>query len=222
MSASKEMLAGEALLFHLVGNAFSAAPERAWLESLVQTDVFAESPFGGDQPDAKTGLALLQAWCQENREGIAEFETLQAEYTRLFIGPGPVVAPPWESVYFSPERLVFQKETYQVRAWYARFGLQSANYNKEPDDHIALELSFVAYLAEVGLQALEACDQERFQETLEEQRRFLENHLLKWGPAWCSRVEKTSTSAFYRGLALLTRGGLSEIRERLIPGTARV
>lgn len=221
MSAWIEMLAGEVLLFNLVGKAFYAAPERAWLESLVQADVFVESPFGGDQPDAKSGLALLQAWCQENHEGIADFEALQAEYTRLFIGPGPVVAPPWESVYFSPERLVFQRETYQVRACYARFGLQSANYNKEPDDHIALELSFVAYLAEMGLQALRASDQERFHEALEVQRRFLKEHLLRWGPAWCSHVEETSNSAFYRGLALLTLGGLSEIRERMIPVTTR-
>ena len=84
-----------------------------------------------------------------------------------------VVAPPWESVYFSPDRLVFQQETFQVRAWYTRFGLQSANHNKEPDDHISVELEFVAHLAELGLRALQACDRERFHETPEAQSGFL-------------------------------------------------
>lgn len=217
MSAWIEILAGETLLFNLIGKAFYAGPDREWIDTLVKDDVFAESPFGGDQPDTKAGLTLLQAWSRAIRDGISDvaLESMQAEYTRLFIGPGPIVAPPWESVYFSEERLLFQRETFQVRAWYARFGLKVPNVNSEPDDHVGLELSFVAHLAELALQALQAQEQERFRELLETQRRFLAEHLLKWGPGWCSRVEATSGSEFYRGLALLTHGALSEISERL-------
>jgi putative dimethyl sulfoxide reductase chaperone len=217
MSAWIEILAGEMLLFNLIGKAFYAGPDRGWLDSLVKDDVFAESPFGGQQADTKAGLALLQTWSRANADGISDvaFETLQAEYTRLFIGPGPVIAPPWESVYFSQERLLFQTETFRVRAWYGRFGLMVPNLQSEPDDHIGLELSFVAHLAGSALQAIQAHERERFREALEAQRHFLTEHLLKWGPGWCSRVVETSDSEFYRGLALLTRGALSEISERL-------
>jgi TorA maturation chaperone TorD len=217
MTAWIEALAGEMLLFNLVGRAFYAAPDREWLDTLVKDDIFAESPFGDAQPDTKAGLTVLQAWSWANRNGISDaaLEILQAEYTRLFIGPGPVVAPPWESVYFSEERLLFQRETFQVRAWYARFGLTVPNLHREPDDHIGLELSFVARLAELALQAIQAHEQERLQEALEAQRRFLAEHVLTWGPGWCSRVEVSSGSEFYRGLALLTRGALSELSERL-------
>src|SRR4051794_22478979 len=31
------------------------------------------------------------------------------EYHRLFIGPGPLVAPPWESYYRSKEQLLFEE-----------------------------------------------------------------------------------------------------------------
>ena len=217
MTSWIETLAGETLLFNLLGKACYAAPDREWLDALVQDDIFAESPFGGAQPDTKAGLSLLRTWSRANRDGISDaaLETLQAEYTRLFIGPGPVLAPPWESVYFSEERLLFQRETFQVRAWYARFELTVPNLHREPDDHIGLELSFVARLAELALQAIQAREQEGFQEALEAQRRFLAEHLLKWGPGWCSRVEATSGSEFYRGLALVTRGALSEISEQL-------
>jgi len=217
MTPSIETLAGEMLLFNLLGKAFYAAPNREWLDALVKDDIFAESPFGDAQPDTKAGLTLLRAWNRANRDGISDvaLETLQAEYTRLFIGPGPVVAPPWESVYVSEERLLFQRETFQVRAWYARFDLTVPNLHREPDDHIGLELSFVAHLAELALRAIQAQEQERFQEALEAQRRFLAEHLLRWGPGWCSSVEAASANEFYSGLALVTRGALSELSEQL-------
>jgi len=217
MTAWIETLAGEMLLFNLLGRAFYAAPDRAWLDPLVKDDIFSEVPFGGAQPDTKAGLTLLRAWSRANRDGISDaaLETLQTEYTRLFIGPGPVLAPPWESVYFSEERLLFQRETFQVRAWYARFELTVPNLHREPDDHIGLELSFLSHLATLALQAIQAHDQERFDEALEAQRRFAAEHVFRWGPGWCSRVDANSGSDFYRGLALVTRGALSELSVQL-------
>jgi TorA maturation chaperone TorD len=213
-----ETLAGEALVFDLVGRAFHAGPDRPWLDSLTSEDVFAESPFGGDQADVQAGLALLQRWSQANRGGISDgaFQALEAEYARLFVGPGAVVAPPWESVHVSQERLLFQRETFEVRAWYARFGLEAPNLHAEPDDHIGLELSFVAHLATLGLRAIQVQDGDRLREALDAQRQFLAEHLGMWGPDWCARLEETSGSDFYRGLALLTRGTLSEISRRLM------
>ena len=217
MTAWIETLTGAALLFSLLGKAFHATSDREWLDALAQDDLFAEAPFGGAQPDMQAGLALLRAWSQENRNGISAdaLSLLQAEYARLFIGPGPVVAPPWESVYFSGERLLFQRETFQVRAWYARYGLTAPNLHREPDDHIGLELNFLSHLATLALQAIQAHEPERFEEALEAQRRFAAEHVFKWGPGWCSRVEANSESDFYRGLALVTRGALSELSVRL-------
>jgi TorA maturation chaperone TorD len=223
MSEWAETLAGEALVFGLVGRAIHAGPDRGWLDSLIQDDVFAEAPIAGDHADTRAGLALLQRWSQANRGGISNgaFHALETEHARLFLGPGPVAAPPWESVHFTRERLLFQRETFEVRAWYSRFGLAAPNLNAEPDDHIGLELSFVAHLAGLGLEAIHAHDAHRLQEALEAQRQFLAEHLLRWAPAWCARVEEASGSEFYRGLALLTRGVLSEVAEQLRPPVRR-
>ncbi|MBI4785625.1 MAG: molecular chaperone TorD family protein [Chloroflexi bacterium] len=206
-------LTGEMLTFGLLGKAFYTYPERPWVRALVDEDVFAEAPFAAEQPDVIAALGLLQAWSQAHKNGISDeaFDNLRADYTRLFIGPGKVLTPPWESVQFSEERLTFQEQTLQVRGWYQRFGLAAEKLYAEPDDHIGLELEFVAQLARLGLAALEENDQTKFKQLLDGQRGFLSEHLLKWGPAWCSQVADQAQTDFYRGIALLTRGALAEI-----------
>jgi TorA maturation chaperone TorD len=206
------VLTGEMLTCGLLGKALYAYPDRAWLQSLVNEDIFAEAPFAAEQPDVVAGLASLRGWTQANQGGIADavFDDLRADYTRLFIGPGQVLTPPWESVQFSEERLTFQQETLQVRGWYQRFGLQPEKLYAEPDDHIGLELEFVGHLARVGLAALEANDQAAFDRAQDGQRKFLAEHLLRWGPVWCGQVQARAQTDFYRGIALLTRGVLAE------------
>ena len=208
----REILTGEMLTFGLLGKAFYTYPERPWLQSLVDEDVFAEVPFAAEQPDVTAALLLLQTWSQANKAGISNetFDNLRADCTRLFIGPGKVLTPPWESVQFSEERLTFQEQTLQVRGWYQRFGLVAEKLYAEPDDHIGLELEFIAHLARLGLAALEENDQSKFNQLLDGQRGFMSEHLKRWGPAWCSQVENHAQTDFYRGIAQLTRGVLQE------------
>ena len=102
--------------------------------------MFDDVPFGIENNDVSKGLTLLQKWSAENSGDLLSqnFDDLQTDYARLFIGPAKVLTPPWESVYFSEERLVFQEETLQVREWYRRFDLQSVKLHAEPDDHVGL------------------------------------------------------------------------------------
>lgn len=210
-------LAGEALAASLLGRLVYAEPEKMWLQSLVAEDVFSESPIGNDQPDVQRALALLQGWAQAQRGGISAeaFDDLRVDYTRLLVGAGNVLAPPWESVYFNHERMVFQEQTLQVRAWYHRFGLEATKHTSEPDDHIGLELNFVAHLAQQALVALEKQDQTAFEMLLASQREFLSEHLLKWAFEWCRLVETQANTDFFRGIALLVQGILTEIAATL-------
>lgn len=203
-----ELLTGEMLTFGLLSKAFYVYPEPAWLQSLVAEDVFADAPFAVEQPQVVAALELLQTWSR----GVSEqtSEEVRVDYTRLFIGPGKVLTPPWESVYFSEERLTFQQETLQVREWYRRFGLQVERLYQEPDDHIGLELEFVAHLAKLGLLALEQNDQARFDELRDAQKKFITEHPGRWAFGWCAQVEAQAHTDFYRGMAMLTRGALSE------------
>jgi TorA maturation chaperone TorD len=202
-------LMGEALLFGLLGKVLYGEPDREWLQSLIVEDVFGEAPFGVEQPEIQKGLELLGRWSAQNRNGIftEEFEALKRDQLRLFIGLDRVLAPVWESVYFNENRLVFQQQTLQVREWFARFGLQIEKLNREPDDHIGLELSFVAHLSSRAVSLL-ADDPKSFNELMQAQRDFLSEHLLRWGPAWAQLVVQHAETDFYLGIAHLTHGAL--------------
>lgn len=210
-------LVGEVLLLGLLGKAYYEEPQREWLEGLILEGVFAESPFGSEQPEVVHGLEILQQWSQAHSSGISEadFMELKQDYTRLFIGVGFMSTAPWESVYFNRERMVFQEQTIQVRNWYLRFGLQAEKLNKEPDDHIGLELLFIAHLASLALQAIEQNESKSIDELQQAQREFLSEHLLRWGPGWCKLVIEHASTDFYRGLAHLTQGALFALAENL-------
>jgi TorA maturation chaperone TorD len=202
-----QVLTGEMLTFALLGKAFYVYPDRAWIQSLATEDVFAQAPFGDTRPETVAALELLQRWSRSLSEDT--FDELCSDYTRLFIGPGKVLSPPWESVYFSEDRLTFQESTLQVREWFRRFGLESDKLYREPDDHIGLEFEFVAHLARHALRALEQNDQHGYEAATSAQRDFIAEH-LRWAPGWCGQVETHAKTDFYRGMAMLARGAVAE------------
>ncbi len=213
----KAVLTGESLLFSLLGKALYEEPDQSWLESLISKGIFDEPPFGGEVTEIQQGMEILRRWSEKNRAGIpgTEFDRIKQDHVRLFIGVGKIPAPPWESVYFSEKRLIFQEQTLQVREWYARFGLQLERVNHEPDDQVGLEMLFVAHLAIEAAKAINEDKQETFAELLQAQRDFLQEHLLLWGPVWAKNVKKEAGTDFYRGLAYLTHGALIAATEQL-------
>jgi TorA maturation chaperone TorD len=212
----KETLLGESLLFGLLGRALYNQPDVNWLNSLVEEDVFTEVPYSADQSETRQGREIMQNWVQNNIKGVNEesLRELNADCTRLFVGVWKVLAPPWESVYFSEDRMIFQEQTLEVRDWYRRFGLELENLHKEPDDHIGLEMSFVAYLAELGIKVLDEGDEGKYKLLNDAKCQFLSKHLLQWGPAWCALVKEHAKTDFYRGLGCLTLGALLAIADQ--------
>lgn len=213
----KSTILGETLLFGLLGKILYADLDKKWLETLIREDVFSEVPFGAEQVETARGIELLQRWMNENRSGLeaSQFKVLQDDHLHLFIGLGKVIAPMWSSVYFSENKLLFQEQTLQVRKWYARFGLQAERINREPDDHIGLEMLFIAHLASLALQVIEQDDEKKLDEILQAQHDFLSEHLLRWGPVWAKLVKQHAATDFYRGIAHLTHGTLIAIAESL-------
>ena len=213
-----EALTGESLLLDLLGKILYTAPDREWIEALLQGDLFSEVPFGDEQPLVQQGSQMMQAWCQKNQVPLSDqiLANLQEDYLRLFIGLEKVLAPVWESVYFNEEHLVFQEQTLQVRRWYQRYGVEIERLHQEPDDHIALELMFVAHLAQYSLESLERGDEDEFEASLAAQRQFLSEHLLRFAPAWYRLVETHAATDFYRAVGRLIWGGLQAVADLLM------
>jgi len=77
-----------------------------------------------------------------------EIEEKARRFCTLFlnVSPNDVVkhVHPFASVYLSPERLVMQEQRDEALEFYARFGLGVDENFKEPEDHVAAELSFLS------------------------------------------------------------------------------
>lgn len=201
-------------LYALFERIFASEPDWALVNLLRGEHVRDEFCLldGGGQAENLLKSALGGA-ARENEEAL---EVLREEYTRLFIGPAKLPAPPWESVYVSPDHLLFQASTLAVREAYAKEGFQAAGYPHEADDHIATEFGFMAALAKRAIDAYDAGDFEACRAALESQACFLEEHLLLWVREFSNRVGQPSdkvscktsgkafgASAFYPSFAVL-------------------
>ncbi len=140
---------------------------------------------------------------QTNQE---EFiDKLKTEYTYLMIGPNKLPAPPWESVYRTKERLIFQESTLAVRRAYLEYRFLPSNYPHDADDHIALELDFLAHLAQLTLEAFEENDFAKVKKLLVDQRSFLDKHLLVWIGEFAGQIQNSQTHHFYPQMAVLAK-----------------
>lgn len=142
-------------------------------------------------------------------------DNLAAEYASLFLNARDRSVFPYESVYTSPEGLLMQKARDDVLRKYAQQGLGKSENHNEPEDHLAIELEFMSLLCEQTVNALEINDLEQGMSCLQNQKEFLEQHLLVWCPRFCSDMAADSASDFYRGVALLTHDFLQSELETI-------
>lgn len=192
--------------------AYGLEPVASFVAALRSPEQLAEWPY--DDPLTAGGIRLLERSgrrAAEGDEGEA-LPALVADHRRLFVGPRPLLAAPWESVHRSREGLVFDVQTLQVREAYRRFGLQSPLLNKEPDDHIALEAAFVATLALRALDALEEGRDAEAERCVSGIREFQAEHLDAWVPDLLARIDEHAETDYHRGIARLTEGALAQLR----------
>ncbi|MBI2390960.1 MAG: molecular chaperone TorD family protein [Deltaproteobacteria bacterium] len=128
----------------------------------------------------------------------ASIEQLRAEHAQLFLGATRSKSPPWESVYLSDEKLVWQGPAYAVLNSYVRAGFGYDGMTSVPPDHVGRELMFVATLA---VESANAEDEDRGAELAAARRAFLEEHVLRWVPQFASDVRKNASTEFFQALA---------------------
>lgn len=110
------------------------------------------------------------------------------EFNRLFVGPKTPTTPPYESVYRYGERLVMQDSTLEVRRWYRAEGLVLAGPSNEPDDFIATELEFVAYMLANALAYFQQNKTPQALAYLENYNAFYQDHLAIWLPRFVQSI----------------------------------
>lgn len=133
-------------------------------------------------------------------------EAWALEYTRLFVGPGRVPAPPYESVYTDPDGRVMGEAAVDALRRYRDAGLSLAPGVHELPDHVALLTEFMAHLCEEEAAAWDRGDAAEAERLLSLQASFLTDHLVSWTPRFSARLASATDCELYLALARLVEG----------------
>ena len=151
------------------------------------------------------------------REQFATFDdnqcrlALEVDYNRLFVGPARLLAPPYESFYTTPGgedgrgRLRGPAER-EVRATYLSNGFAMPETFVDFPDHVAIELDFLAAMADKEARLWEEGDEEGAMAVIASEDAFRERHLEAWFPKLKADIESGSQTDFYPAIAALVSG----------------
>ncbi len=153
-----------------------------------------------DRDDALQAMALIDEVVSDlpdpiDAEAIA---TLRADFAAIH-RTDDYHACPLETEWAAGDGQPAPDLTATLRRWRQHAGLPAET--EFPPDHLVSELTLLAALLEQG-QAPDA--------TL-----FLDQHPLRWIPAFCSRVATRCREPFFAGVAILTAAHLDHLRDLL-------
>ena len=168
-------------------------------------------PINTGNADVDEGYKLFHSYLS----GVWErtLDDLARDYLTTFIGAnttGHSAAYPNESVHTSPDRLVMQDARDEVMAIYKAAGLKSDETWNAGEDHIAIELDYMAVMARRALEASDEGNDAHCALLLMKQHHFLVDHLCAWVPLLSAEMLKFAKTDFYRALAHLTKGFVEE------------
>lgn len=188
------------------GQVLQQAPDANLLRYLRDDKLFTNWPLSLNDEESLNALKTLIETCETEE---AEALELHFDHLRLFSGPEPK-AVPWESVWREKDRLLFGEQTMAVRTFYHSHGLTTDATGREPEDHLGLELAFVAHLLR---QAINTGDAQHS----EAARRFLDAHVLPWADDCLRRAASEAQTPFYQGVSLLCASALRGLDQALPP-----
>lgn len=144
--------------------------------------------------------------------GQAESVALAVAYTRLFLGPPSVLAPPHASFYLDDQSGVMGPSTVAMLKQYRERGLDLDSDFPEMPDHIAVVLEFLYFLLFREAALLENGAAEERIAWAKQRAAFVDRYVRPWIPDFCARIVAADEHPFYNDLArcleLFVHGGL--------------
>ncbi len=159
-------------------------------------------------PLAVEGAEMIRAWLADEN-GEDKVETVASDYARAFLGAGivnQVVSYPFESVYTSPTRLVMQDAYEEVRKIYHKSGFVKTEDCDMHEDHIALEVQFLAHMSARQAQCIAVGETAGAIKALEVQKDFIQKHIDNWVPRFFKDLRESPVSPFYKGWSFILEG----------------
>lgn len=162
------------------------------------------------------GIQLSSDFLQRPEEEL--LDELAVEFAGLFLGPGGHISP-HESVHHQrsggQSGLLWGESTAEVKRFIESTGLSYDPEYKGLPDHISVELEFMQQLTLREEQAWRDEDEDGALDCLKTEKKFIEEHLVRWVPAFCDNVIKEAELPFYREMAALTKNFIEFDREEV-------
>ena len=148
-------------------------------------------------PETFPGFRRFKAYLDSIKDVEEEWKNLRYEYADIFLNAGETPVFPYESCYVTGEPLVNQKPVLEIRELFKKAGVHKNDEYPDLDDHVAVELEFLAYLCTNG-------EKKEFAE--------LQRDLVKrfaWMKEFAKNLEEYSKSEFYKSIARILNGVIS-------------
>ncbi len=202
-----EMARYRASIYRTISALFLDNPDARTLEGLIEAGraaADAEPPCASER-DFMAALAAVDIGDPEDlRTRVA------TEYAELFVGPRKPLASPYESIYLGGDRHLLNATTMAVRSVYEDQGYHVARRNQLPDDHIGLEMEFLAHLCDREAACCEAGDEGGARGAQKAEAAFITAHPGRWASLLADRIAATWCGNFY---ALLARFAVAFLAE---------
>jgi len=127
-------------------------------------------------------------------------DDLLIEYSRLFLGPYQVLAPPYGSIYLDGQKQIMGESTQDVVRQYRESGLEISSSFNNPPDHLCAELEYLEFLVHKSIAASEKGDLDELESLINKQISFLTSHPGSWVPEFANRIAGSANLEFYRAL----------------------
>ena len=173
------------IILPVLGKLLYSYPTRDFLAKTREAQLFGDIPYISGSEAFAEGQKLLEEW--ETSDGA--YDACISDYQDLFVGVRDrVKVPIWESFFTAPEPMMFTDSTLKARLWYDRYGMEIKNIRHEPDDHMGIELMFLAYLLDKDPENAE---------------KFFSDRIAPWYAKLFECMASNAVTPLYRGLALL-------------------
>lgn len=155
-------------------------------------------------------------------------ESSETTYRQLFgLTTFSQCCPPCEIEYEPNTEVAYRSQRMaDVAGFYQAFGLQVSTRAGERLDHITVEAEFLYLLLAKEAAALQGDNQEGAEVCRDARRKFFQEHVGWWLPAFSRVLSRVAPPGYYRQLAALTAGlsglervslGLPPFKPRIVP-----
>ncbi len=200
MQASElDGLLEEARAYQLLARGFMY-PDKEWFESFLKFLDMRKDKHGNNIKFEDSLRSALNNSLDE-----CSLDGMENEYSRLFMSGENILVPVYETEYAMDTIFAKTKELADLNGFYGAFGLQlGKDSNKERPDHIIIELEFMATLLIKEAYARNEGWDDKVNVCLEARKKFLKDHIGRWGPTFCTVTKHKTEIEFYKVLAGLT------------------